>query len=55
MASEIDPTVISDNAPVDKAELRALFQTAREEITALQEKVSIPYRIAFSDLEFDNL
>lgn len=55
MASQIDPNVIQDNQPIDKADLRELFQTAKQEITSLQEKVSIPYRMGFSDLDFDNL
>ena len=55
MTSQIDPNVIADNERVNKADLRELFQTAKQEITSLQEKVSIPYRMGFSDLDFDNL
>ena len=36
MASNIDPTVFPDNAPVEKSDLRNQFQIAKDEITALQ-------------------
>jgi hypothetical protein len=55
MTTEIDPLVFRDNDPIDKSDLREQFQIAGEEITALQEKVSVPYRAAFNDLDFDYL
>lgn len=55
MASQIDPNVIQDNSPVEKADLREQLSTAKTEITSLQQVVAIPYRMAFSDLDFDNL
>lgn len=55
MASQIDPTVIVDGEPVAKDDLRNQFQTAKDEITALQNVTSVPRRAAYSDVEFDNL
>lgn len=55
MASQIDPTVIVDNEPVEKSDLRNLFQTAADEITALQNATTLARRMAFNDTEFDTL
>lgn len=55
MASEIDPTVIRDDAKVDKADLREQFGIARDEITALQVKVSYARRMATSDTSFNEI
>lgn len=55
MSSQIDPTVIADDEPVDKADVRAQLQIAKNEITALQNQVSYPRLVAYSDQSFDNL
>lgn len=46
MASNVDATVPADNVKVDKALLRANFNTISDEITALQRQNSIAWRIA---------
>lgn len=53
--SQIDPTVIVDNEPVDKADLRNQLAIAASEITALMQITSLPRRLAYSDTEFDSL
>lgn len=55
MESEIDPTVFADNQKVDKADLRAQFTFAKNEITELMAKASVPGRMAYNDVDFDNL
>lgn len=55
MASEIDPTVIVDDQPVAKADLRELFAIAAAEITALQLNTSLTRRMAYDDASFDTL
>ena len=47
MASTIDPTVPADNTQVAKADLRANFLAAYNEITDLQRKIRLAYQIAF--------
>lgn len=49
MASEIDPTVFPDNQLVDKADLRDQFNIAKNEITELQDRVSIVRRMWLDD------
>ena len=48
MTSQIDPNVIQDNSPVEKADLRAQLNTAKTEITSLQQAVAVPYRMSLS-------
>lgn len=55
MASQIDPTVIVDNEPVEKSAVRTQFQTAKDEITALQKATALPRKMAYDDTAFDNL
>lgn len=55
MASQIDPSVIVDGEPVAKSDVRQQFQTAKDEITALQNVTTPARRMAFSDAEFDTL
>ena len=55
MASQIDPTVIKDDQPVDKRDLRNQFEIAKEEITALQESTSFIRQAIVSDIWFDNI
>lgn len=55
MASQIDDTVPDDNVPADKAAIRANFTAAKNEITALQDKTSLPGLMAYSDTSFDSL
>jgi hypothetical protein len=47
MSSAIDPTVIRNDQKVAKSDLREQFQVAKDEITALQQKVSLARRTAF--------
>jgi len=49
MSSNIDPTKFPDNQAVAKSDLRQQFQTAHDEITALQNKSSITYRMMIDD------
>lgn len=53
--SNVDPTVIRDDAKVAKADLREQFQIIKDELTALQNITSLPRRMMFSDSEFDTL
>lgn len=55
MSSNIDPTVIRDDAKVDKSDLREQLQIAKDEITALQNVTALPRRMMYSDAEFDVL
>lgn len=55
MASEIDPTVIRDNAKVSKSDVRTQFEIAATEITALQNVTATPRRMAYNDADFDTL
>jgi hypothetical protein len=55
MTSQIDPTVIRDNATVDKADLRNQLVTAKNEISELQKKTAIPAIMSRSDADFDTL
>ena len=55
MASQIDPSVIVDGEPVAKSDVREQFQTAKDEITALQNITSVARRMAYDDASFDNL
>lgn len=55
MTSQVDPTVFPDNQPVDKKDLREQFEVAANEITALQQKVALPRRMAFDDNVFTKL
>jgi hypothetical protein len=47
MASEVDASIPADNVKVSKADVRANFRAARDEITELQRKVGLPYKTAF--------
>ena len=55
MSSQIDPTVIKDDQKVSKSDLRTQLQIAANEITALQKVTAIPRRMAYNDVDFDNL
>lgn len=55
MSSAIDPTVIRDDAKVDKADLREQLGIARDEISALQLKASYARRMANSDTSFNEI
>ena len=55
MSSQIDPSVIRDNAKVAKADLREQLQIAADEITALQNVTAVPRRMAFNDADFDTV
>lgn len=55
MASEIDPTVIRDNAKVAKSDMRTQLEIAAAEITALQNVTSVPRKMGFNDADFDTL
>ena len=55
MASQIDPTVIVDDQPVDKADLREQLGIARDEITALQNKTSFIRRMIYEDALWDSI
>lgn len=50
MTSTIDDTIPADNVKVEKADLRSNFTKAKSEITELQRKVRMPYKIAFGEL-----
>lgn len=47
MASQINATIPADNVKVAKADLRQNFLTAKNEITAIQAKLTLSRRIAF--------
>lgn len=55
MTSEINPAVIIDNQPVDKEDLRTQFQTAKDEITELQNVTTVTRKMAVDDAQFDTL
>lgn len=55
MTSQIDPLVIRDDQKVAKSDLRAQLEIAKNEITALQQQVSVPRRMAYEDSLFDSL
>jgi len=55
MASQVDPTVIRDNAKVSKAAMRTQLEIIAEEITALQNATSVARKMGFDDAEFDTL
>lgn len=55
MSSDVDATVPADNVKADKSLFRQNFQIIKEEIEALQSKVSVPGSLAYSDIGFDNL
>lgn len=55
MASQIDATVPADNVPADKADLRANALIAKNEITTLQQKTSVPGLLAYTETGFDSL
>lgn len=55
MSSDIDPTVIRDDVKVNKADLREQLQIAKDEITALQNTVTLARRLMYNDIEFDIL
>ena len=50
MASEVDATVPEDNVKADKALLRENFRIISEEITELQSRVSMAWKIARGEL-----
>lgn len=54
-ASQIDPSVIVDNEPVSKEDVRQQFQTAKDEITALNVATALARRMAYDDAQFDTL
>jgi hypothetical protein len=47
MTSAVDSTFPADNVKVSKATFRAQMLTIKEEITALQQRTSIPGDIAY--------
>lgn len=47
MTSQIDATKPADNVKASKADLRDNLLTAKNEITQLQRKTSLPYQTAF--------
>lgn len=55
MASQIDATVPADNVPPDKADQRANWLVAKNEITALQQITSAAGQMAYNDASFDEL
>lgn len=55
MASQIDPTVIHDDQPVDKRDLRNQFEIAKEEITELQAKSTLTRRMMVDDNLWNSL
>ena len=50
MASTIDVTVPVDNVKVSKADIRANFLRAKNEIEALQRQTALAWRIATGQL-----
>jgi len=50
MASAVDATFPADAVKVSKATMRAQMLIIKDEITALQTKVRLPWRIARGDL-----
>lgn len=55
MASQIDPTVIKDDQPVDKRDLRAQLQIAHDEISALQKNSTLVRRMLVDDSLWNSL
>jgi len=55
MASEINPNVIIDDQPVDKDDLREQLQIAANEITALQNQVTLARRMMYDSNLFDTI
>jgi hypothetical protein len=55
MTSQIDPTVIKENQKVAKSAVREQLQTAKVEITALQNITSVPRKMGFNDTDYDTL
>lgn len=53
--SDVDPTVIRDDAKVAKADLREQLQIIKDELTALQNITSLPRRMMYDDNVFDTL
>ncbi len=49
MTSAVDVTVPASDEKVDKAAMRANFQTLSDEITALQARISVAGQTAFND------
>ena len=50
MASEVDKTFPADTAKVSKGDFRAQMTIIYNEITELQRKTGIPWKIAVGDL-----
>ena len=55
MSSEVDPTFPADNVPVDKALLRAQFETISNEISALQLATLYAWKLATGDQTMDTI
>jgi hypothetical protein len=55
MSSQIDPTVIKDDQPVDKRDLRNQFEIAQEEISALQTSTTLVRRMMVDDNLWNSL
>jgi len=55
MASNIDPTKFPDNVAVAKSDLRQQFQTAKDEITALQNTTSTARRMMYDDAAWNTV
>lgn len=53
--SDVDPTVIRDDAKVAKADLREQLQIIKDELNSLQDITALPRRMMYSDSEFDTL
>jgi hypothetical protein len=53
--SDVDPSVIRDDAKVAKSDLREQLQIIKDEITALQNVTAVPRRMMYNDCEFDSL
>jgi hypothetical protein len=49
MASQIDDTIPADNVKAEKSAFRQNFNKAKTEITELQRKTRLPYKLAFGD------
>lgn len=54
MASTVDGAIPADNVRVEKTKLRENFRKTRDEITALQQRTSLAYRIAVGDQSMDD-
>jgi hypothetical protein len=55
MASQIDPTVIKDDQPVDKRDLRNQLEIAHNEISALQARTTLTRRMLVDDNLWNSL